>query len=105
MQGYQLTFFTQQDRKHEREPLAEWLLLTARRMGIQGATIISGSEGFGHHGRIHSAHFFELADQPQEIVMAVTEEEVAQLFDRLQQEGVHIFYTKTPIEFGVIGET
>ncbi|MBU0655995.1 MAG: DUF190 domain-containing protein [Gammaproteobacteria bacterium] len=104
MQGYQLTFFTQQDRKHGREPLAEWLLLTARRMGIQGATIISGSESFGHDRRIHSAHFFELADQPQEIVMAVTEEEVARLFDFLQQEGVHIFYTKTPIEFGVIGE-
>ncbi|OQX14112.1 MAG: hypothetical protein BWK73_10190 [Thiothrix lacustris] len=104
MKGYQLTFFTQQDRKHGHEPLAEWLLLTARRLGIQGATIIPASEGYGHDRRLHSAHFFELADQPQEIVMAATEENVSRLFDTLQQEGVHLFYMKTPIEFGVIGE-
>jgi PII-like signaling protein len=103
MKGYQLTFFTQQDRKHGREPLAEWLLLTARRLGIEGATIIPASEGYGHGGRIHSAHFFELADQPQEIVMAATEEDVSRLFDTLQREGVHLSYMKTPIEFGVIG--
>ncbi|UJS26343.1 DUF190 domain-containing protein [Thiothrix winogradskyi] len=104
MKGYQLTFFTQQDCKHGREPLAEWLLLTARKLGIGGATIIAASEGYGHDKRIHAAHFFELADQPQEIVMAATEEEVSHLFDTLQQEGVHLFYMKTPIEFGVIGE-
>ena len=104
MKGYQLTFFTQQDRKHGHEPLAEWLLLTARRLGIQGVTIIPASEGYGHGGRLHSAHFFELADQPQEIVMAATEEDVSSLFDTLQREGVHLFYMKTPIEFGVIGE-
>jgi hypothetical protein len=46
---------------------------------------------------------YELADQPQEIVMAATEEDVSRLFDTLQREGVHLFYMKTPIEFGVIG--
>ncbi len=27
MQGFQLTFFTPQDRKHGHTPMAEWLLL------------------------------------------------------------------------------
>ena len=70
MKGYQITFFTQQDRQHKHKPLAEWLMLAARDIGVQGATIVSGGEGYGHHGRIHSAHFFELADQPQEVVGA-----------------------------------
>ncbi|GKS70104.1 hypothetical protein W03_21080 [Nitrosomonas sp. PY1] len=42
MQGYQLTFFTLQDRKHDGTPLGEWLLHEARRLGLNGATVDSG---------------------------------------------------------------
>ncbi|MDO8786922.1 MAG: DUF190 domain-containing protein [Sulfuritalea sp.] len=104
MNGYQITFFTQQDKRHHGKPLADWLLHLAQEMGLRGATLLAGSEGFGHHGRIHSSHFFELADQPLEVQMAVTAEEAERLFDRLKAEGVHLFYVKTPVEFGVLGE-
>ena len=103
MQGYQLTFFTQQDHKHRGQSLAHWLVEEARAMGIGGATLVAASEGFGHRRRIHSAHFIELADQPVEVVMAVTAEEADQLFARLRAEKVRFFYTKLPIEFGVTG--
>jgi PII-like signaling protein len=105
MKGFQITFFTQQNRRHHHKQLAEWLLLAARDLGIRGATILAASEGYGAHRRIHSAHFFELADQPQEVVMAVTEDEADRLFDFLRQEAVHVFYVKTPVEFGVLGES
>lgn len=103
MKGFQITFFTQQDRHHGNQTLAEWLLQTARDLGLRGATLLTGSDGFGQHRRIHSAHFFELADQPQEVVMVVTEEEAARLFALLEKEGVHLFYVKAPVEFGVLG--
>lgn len=103
MNGYQITFFTQQDRRHHHQPLAEWLMLAARGLGLRGATIVNASEGYGQHRRIHSAHFFELADQPQEVTLAVTEEESERLFALLEKEGVHLFYVKTAVEFGVIG--
>lgn len=103
MKGYQVTFFTQQDRRHDHKPVAEWLMLTARGLGIRGATIVAASEGFGHDRRIHSAHFFELADQPQEVLMAVTEDELQRLFDVIEREGIHVFYAKTEVEFGVLG--
>ncbi len=73
-------------------------------MGIGGATLTAASEGFGHHRRIHSVHFIELADQPLEVVMAVTAEEADRLFARLKVENVRVFYSKTPIEFGTTGE-
>lgn len=104
MKGYQITFFTQQDRRHGHTPLAEWLMLAARDLGIRGATIIAASEGYGHHRRIHSAHFFELADQPQEVVMALNEEEANRLFALLEKERVHCFYVKSAVEFGILGE-
>ena len=105
MKGYQITFFTQQDRMHHGKPLGQWILLMAREIGLPGATMVSGSEGYGHQGRIHSAHFFELADQPQEIQIAASEAQTVKLFDRLKAENVKVFYVKTLVEFGVLGET
>jgi PII-like signaling protein len=104
MHGYQLTFFTQQDRKHHGLSLAQWLLEEARNMGISGATLITAAEGFGHDRKIRSTHFFELADQPIEVTMAVSAVDAERLFKRLQEEEINIFYVKTPIEFGMTGE-
>ena len=36
--------------------------------------------------------------------MAVSEADAERLFMRLKEEGVNIFYVKTPIEFGMSGE-
>jgi uncharacterized protein len=104
MNGYQLSFFTQQDRKHGNHCLAHWLLEEARKMGVSGATLIAGSEGFGHDRKIRSAHFFELSNQPIEVTMAVSSTDAARLFARLQEEGVNVFYVKAPIEFGMTGD-
>lgn len=104
MHGYQITFFTQQDHRHHGKPVADWLIHLARELGLPGATLIAAGEGFGHHGRIHSARFFELANQPQEVMIAASAEETDRLFERLKTEGVRLFYVKTAVEFGSIGE-
>ena len=104
MNGYQLTFFTQQDHRIHGKSIAHWLVEQARDMGIGGATLVSASEGFGHHGRLHSTHFFELAEQPLEVIMAVTTEEADRLFAMLKAEKVKLFYSKSPVEFGTTGE-
>jgi PII-like signaling protein len=103
MQGFQITFFTQQDRRHQNQPMADWLMRVARDLGLRGATVLAASEGFGRHRRVHSAHFFELADQPQEVVLAVSEDEARSLFAFLEQEDVHLFYVKAAVEIGVLG--
>ncbi len=105
MQGYQLTFFTQQDRRHGGLAVGEWLLQEARRLGARGATLFNASEGFGLDGKRHSAHFFELADQPVEVVMALSEADADRLFARLREEQLDIFYVKTHIEYGMTGDT
>lgn len=104
MHGFQITFFTQQDRRHEGRPLADWLVEAARALGVRGATALLAAEGFGQHQRIHSARFFELADQPVEVTMVASVEETERLFAHLRQHRVHVFYARTPVEFGTIGE-
>jgi PII-like signaling protein len=101
--GKQITSFTQQNRRFDYKPSAEWFLHTAQSLGLHGAMIMPASEGFGRHQRIHFAHFFELADQPQQVVMAVTADEAARLFVHLEALKVQIFHIKTPAEFGISG--
>lgn len=103
MNGFQLEFFTEQNKRHRHQALWEWLLEVARSRGIRGATVFMGAMGFGHHRRMHSAHFFELADQPVEITMVVSEEEAEQLLAFLDRENVQLFYVKLPVEFGMTG--
>lgn len=103
MNGYQVTFFTQQSERHAGKPVGEWLVQLARELGLPGATLLAADEGFGHAGRLHSAHFFELTEQPVQVVLALGEEQCGRLFARLEAEGVHLFYVKAPVEFGTVG--
>ncbi|WP_044872904.1 DUF190 domain-containing protein [Pseudomonas sp. LFM046] len=103
MNGYQLTLYTQQNRRHEGKMLADWIVSLAMEMGLRGATLVSGIEGFGHTRQFHSHHFFEMADQPMLIVMALTEAECDALLQRLELAGLTLFYVKVAAEFGVLG--
>jgi PII-like signaling protein len=103
MNGYQITFFTLQDRLHKGKQMGEWLLELVSELGLRGASLHSGGESFGRDGRVHSAYFFELTDQPVEVLVAATTEEATRLFDRLKAEKVDLFYVKTAVEFGVLG--
>ena len=55
MQGFKLTFFTQQDRSVHGQSLALWLLEQAKELGIRGATLTAASEGFGHDKNFNQA--------------------------------------------------
>lgn len=105
MHGYQLTFYTNQSRQHNGLPLGEWLLREARQLGISGATLITATEGFGHDGKLHSAHFFELSDQPIEVTMALSAADAERMFTRLREEGINVFFVKTAVEYGMSGES
>lgn len=103
MKGYQVTFITPQGRRHGRQTVHDWLLGVCREVGVQGVTTVVGAEGIGRNGRLHAAHFFELADQPVEVVVALTPEQCDALFRRLEAEQANLFYVRTEVEFGVVG--
>lgn len=100
MQGVLLNFYTEQNRKHHGRPLADCLLDEARRLGVTGATVLHAAEGFGRAGRLHAAHFFELADQPVEVSMALSPADADRVMARLREEGIKLFYVRIPVEFG-----
>lgn len=98
--GYFVTFFTQQNRVHEGMPLAEWIISEAKKIGVRGATLFSGREGFGHDGRFHSGNYFDLEDTPQLVTMALTADECSSLLATLKSSDQRVFYTRSEAEFG-----
>lgn len=80
-----------------------WLIALARSLGL-GATSAAGVEGVGHDGRIHSAHFIELAEQPVEVTMVATQAQAERLFAAVEAAVDELFYVKMPVEFGRIGK-
>jgi PII-like signaling protein len=103
MNGYQLTFYTEKNRKHGHQTVCEWFLQQSRELGIRGVTVINCAEGIGHAGARHAAHVLKLTDQPLQIILAVTDDEAERLLAIVRAEGVHVFYVRYPVEFGVIG--
>jgi uncharacterized protein len=103
MNGYQISFITGQDQRIEGKPATEWLMHLAKEIGIRGTTTFAGVESFGSDGRRHSAKFFELVDQPIEIMMAVTEQQSTALIERIKATETCLFYIKMPVEYGELG--
>ena len=86
MNGYRLTFYTQQGRTHNHMSIAEWLLREAKAIGVEGATFAAAQGGYGRDGKYHSTRFFDVGEQPMEVTMAVSPEHSEQLFARIEQE-------------------
>jgi PII-like signaling protein len=103
MKGYQVSFITEVNRRIEGKQATDWLMDLAKQLGISGVTTFSGAESFGSDGRRHSARFFELTDQPVEIMMAVTDAESTRLLEKVNAAETRLFYIRTPIEYGELG--
>lgn len=103
MNGFLVTFYTELNQRYKGKQIHDWLLSLSKEMHFNGATVIHGSEGIDHKGKLHSANFFDLVDEPITVQFALSESETTQLFDRLNSEDVSIFYVKTPVEYGTVG--
>ena len=60
--GQSLRIFIGESDKYHNKPLYEWIVLKAREMGLAGATVTRGIEGFGRASRIHTAKILRLSD-------------------------------------------
>jgi len=105
MQGVYLKFYVQENRRHHGILAYEWLLEAAKKLGIHGGSAFRAIAGFGLHGKLHEEHFFELAgDVSVEVGFALSEEEAQKLLAHLAGEKLRMFYIKTPLEMGVVGD-
>ena len=83
------------------KPLFEAIVLRARELGLAGATVLRGLEGFGAHSRIHTARLVDLSsDLPLVLEWVDTDERVTALLPRVTEmlEGTGGLLTTDPVE-------
>jgi uncharacterized protein len=103
MQGSFIRFYVHEGHSHHGHPVWEWLLQQAKRMGIRGGSAFRDMAGFGRHGKLHEAKFFELQGSlTMEVEFIVTDDEAQKLLDLLHKEKIRLFYAQIPARFGVI---
>jgi len=77
-------------RVFEGQPLHEAILARCRALGIAGATVFRGLEGFGHTAEIHRHHTLG-SDQPLEIMIVDDAARISKLvpgLETMMQSGV-----------------
>ncbi len=103
MKGQFLRFDTHENRKVGGVLLYEWLLGEAKKLGIHGGTAFKAMAGFGRHGVMHEAKFFELAgDLTVEVEFIATDEEAEKLLRAVAAARVRLFYARVPAEFAIL---
>ena len=76
-EGKLLRIFIGEADRFDHKPLYEQLVLRAREMGLAGATVLRGIEGFGARSRVHTAKILRLSeDLPIVIEIVDTEDKV-----------------------------
>ncbi len=103
MKGAYLRFYTHENRKVHGVLFYEWLLEQANKLGVHGGTAFKAMAGFGRHGVLHEAKFFELAgDLTVEVEFMVTDDEAGKLLEMVRATKLRVFYARVPAEFGII---
>ena len=74
--------FSEADR-HSGKPLYEAVVERARQLGIAGATVFRGVEGYGETAELHRAHLLR-RDQPIVVTIVDTAENIARLIPEIE---------------------
>ncbi|HUD96211.1 MAG TPA: DUF190 domain-containing protein [Woeseiaceae bacterium] len=75
--GKLLRIFIGESDKRDGVPLYEWIVRRARELGLAGATVLRGLEGFGAQSRLHTAKILRLSsDLPIVVEIVDTDEKI-----------------------------
>jgi uncharacterized protein len=69
--GYLLRVFVGESDKHGHIPLYESIVLSARKAGLAGATVLRGLMGYGRHSVVHTSKILRLSEDLPMVVEIV----------------------------------
>jgi PII-like signaling protein len=91
-EGQLLRIFVGESDRHGGKPLYEAIVRQARAVGLAGATVLRGLEGFGARSRLHTAKILRLSQDLPVVIEIVDKEERIQSFlpllDGMVDEGM-----------------
>jgi uncharacterized protein len=85
-QGVLLRIFIGESDRFANQRLYDAIVGKARELGVAGATVLRGTEGFGAHSVVHSTSLLEMStDLPIVIEIVDTEEQIKKLLPHLEE--------------------
>lgn len=105
MKGYEVTFMAPRSRRHHGQPVLDAVEKIADSHGLQTHTRRIDAEGKGARGHTHSAHFFELADEPEELMFVLDTDNTEKLIRAVENERLHVFCVRSAIEYWQFGKS
>jgi len=103
MKGFEVIFIAPRSRGHGGMPVLDAIVSLARELGIERMTRRVDTEGLGASGHTHSAHFFELADEPEELMFVLDGGEADALIRAVEDSGMHVFCLRRAIDYWTFG--
>lgn len=104
MKGFELIFIAPRSRRHDGEPVLDTVARLAREQDITRVTRRDDIEGVGGSGHTHSAHFFESADEPQELMFVLDGDASDTLIRAVEEAGLPVFCLRRSIDYWQFGE-
>jgi PII-like signaling protein len=74
-----LRVYVGEDKQHAGQPLYEAIVLKARQMGMAGATVVRGSQGYGRSTRLHTTEVVFSQDLPVIVEIVDSQEKLQRL--------------------------
>ena len=106
MHGINLRFYLNENRWHGKARLYEWIIETAKGLGIHGGTAVRAVAGFGRKGVLHQQSAFEMAKDSSVVVeFILSEDETMRLLEAIDAAHLRVMYVKSPVEYGIRNES
>ncbi|MES1956307.1 DUF190 domain-containing protein [Salinisphaera hydrothermalis] len=103
MKGLEVIFMAPRSRRHRGKPVLDSVAAIAKSHGIRRHTRRVDAEGAGASGHTHSAHFFELADEPEELMFVLEGDKAEELMRAVEAEALHVFCICRTIDYWEFG--
>ncbi len=98
--GYEILFMAPRSQHHKGKPVLDVVINIAKAHNIHRYTRRVDAEGVGRGGHTHAVHFFELTDEPEELMYVLGTHRTNELMHALRAESLHVFCVCRAIEFG-----
>lgn len=103
MQGFELIFMAPRSYRHKGEMSLDAIVDLAKTHGIYRYTRRMDSESVGTDKHRHSAHFFELTDEPEELMFIVDDDLADELLEAVHEQNIKVFCFRRAVEFFHLG--
>lgn len=104
MKGFEVIFVAPKTRQHDARPALDAVEALAHDRGIERSTRRMDARGTGTGGHAHSAHFFELADEPEELMFVLDGGEADGLIRAVEEQSIPVFCLRRSIDYWHFGD-